>query len=157
VCVLREAVLDEHRQGEDDAAVAGSRDDSSLRRVALDLGPRPENLAGAGGETIEQLVVPRRRSELLHRGLGLPAKVVVDRPLRLEHESSCPAPGLREGGDRLEVSSGLALRPRAGDPGFGLLMSSPDLIGRAFLGLSHDVVGGRPRIGEERLANRVEA
>jgi hypothetical protein len=36
-------------------------------------------------------------------------------------------------------------------------MSSLDLIGRAVLGLSHDAVGGCPRIGEERLANRVEA
>jgi hypothetical protein len=157
VGVLGEAVLDEHRQGEGDSAIAGSRDDSSLRWVALDLRLRPENLAGAGGEAIEELLIPRRRAEFLHRGLGLPANVVVDCPLRLEHESSCPAPGLRERGDRLEVSGSLALRPRAGDPGLGLRMSSLDLIGRAVLGLSHDAVGGCPRIGEERLANRVEA
>jgi hypothetical protein len=36
-------------------------------------------------------------------------------------------------------------------------MGSLDLIGRAFLGLLHDAVGGCPRIGEERLADRMEA
>jgi hypothetical protein len=62
VRVLGEAALDEHRQGEDEAAVAGPRDDSSLRWVALDLGLGSENLPSVGAEAIEQLAVPGRRA-----------------------------------------------------------------------------------------------
>ncbi len=151
-----EAALDERRQGVGETAVAGLRDDSSLRRVALDL-RRAENLASEVGEAIEQSVVPGRRAQLLRGGLGPPANVVVDRPLGFEHESSRSAPRLHERGDRLELCSRLTLRPRAGDQGLGLLVGPLDLIGRPLVSLSQDVVGGCPRLGQERLANRVEA
>ena len=69
------------RRGSARRAPAGCRRDGGCRparrllprrRVALDLGPGPENLASEVGEAIEQLVVPGRRAQLL-RGRPRPA------------------------------------------------------------------------------------